>query len=328
MGFSATAASADIVHKYQGVASNNVIQAVATASKKTGVDFSFLMEKASTESGFNPKATSSTSSATGLYQFISTTWLGMIKKYGQKYGLGQYADQITIKNGKACVEDCEARDKILALRKDPAISALMAGEYSAQNRQYLKSHVRGEIGSTELYLAHFMGAGGATKFLNSRAVDPQAVGAEIFPHEARANRHVFYTHGGKPRTLQQIYDFFDNKFTDDSETGATPSPTQTTTLADAGSVTAPGAGRAALHHGTHATHAARALPVFDDRNQTDDIIWSDDPRFQHAGSLFRQNGTGMQNLSPGSILALSAMADASHALFPHNHHYDSYGYNS
>jgi hypothetical protein len=304
MGFSASVASADIINKYQGVASNKVIQAVATASRRTGVDFSFLMEKASTESGFNPQATSRTSSATGLYQFISNTWLSMVKKYGDKYGLGNYADKITLKNGKACVDDCETRKEILALRKDPAISALMAGEYSAENRQYLQTHTKGAVGSTELYLAHFMGANGASKFLNARAVDKNAVGAEIFPHEARANHHVFYAKNGQPRTLQQIYDFFDNKFSDDGDGATASAPVQTPKA------------------------LTRNLPVFDDRNQSDDIIWSDDPRFQHSGSLFRQNGTGMQRLSPGSIMALSALSDMTAALFPQSRHYDSYGYNS
>ncbi len=38
------------------------------------------------------------------------------------------ADKIDIKNGKAvCESDCDRRD-ILALRNDPEISALMAGE--------------------------------------------------------------------------------------------------------------------------------------------------------------------------------------------------------
>lgn len=308
MGLSGTGIRPDIIAKYQNIAPKSVIQAVAVASRKTGADFSFMMEKASTESGFDAKATSSTSSATGLYQFISTTWLGMIKKYGAKYGLGQYADQISYKNGKACVEDCDARKKILSLRNDPAISALMAGEYTAENRAYLKAHTSGDVGSTELYLAHFMGAGGAAKFLNSRTVDAHAVGAEIFPHEARANHHVFYAKNGQPRTLEQIYNFFDKKFSDDGDDAATPAQ-QTADV-------------------RHTTHLARTLPVFDDANEKDDIIWSDDPRFQHKGSLFLQHGHGLQRLSPGSIMALSAMSDMTQALFPTNRHTDRHGYNS
>lgn len=61
-----------------------------------GQFFSYLMTKASTRSDFkNANAKSGNSSASGLYQFVSNTWLDMVDKYGSKYGLGQYADAIT-----------------------------------------------------------------------------------------------------------------------------------------------------------------------------------------------------------------------------------------
>jgi soluble lytic murein transglycosylase-like protein len=45
-----------------------IINAVQKASAATGVNFSYLMEKAAVESGFNPDAKARTSSATGLFQ--------------------------------------------------------------------------------------------------------------------------------------------------------------------------------------------------------------------------------------------------------------------
>ena len=56
-----------------------VLAAIRLASKRTGVEFSFLMELAATESSFNPQAKASTSTAVGLYQFKEDTWLDTIK---------------------------------------------------------------------------------------------------------------------------------------------------------------------------------------------------------------------------------------------------------
>ncbi|MBI3441333.1 MAG: transglycosylase SLT domain-containing protein, partial [Proteobacteria bacterium] len=163
-----TAQTFKIINKYQGVASRQVIHAVETAAARTGADFSFLMEKASTESGFNSAAKAKSSTATGLFQFIDSTWLHMVKEFGPKYGLGKFADQIQDRDGKLCVDDCQTKSAILDLRKNPEIAALMAGEFSTGNKQYLTEHTNAPVGRTELYLAHFLGAHGAADFLNNR----------------------------------------------------------------------------------------------------------------------------------------------------------------
>jgi soluble lytic murein transglycosylase-like protein len=93
-----------------------VTSAIQQASLKTGVNFAYLMEKAAAESSFDSDAGSRTSSAKGLYQFIGSTWLQMIDRYGDKYGLDKYADAID-RNGK--VRDPAMRKEILALRDNP-----------------------------------------------------------------------------------------------------------------------------------------------------------------------------------------------------------------
>jgi hypothetical protein len=276
-----TATVGNIINKYKNVASANVIRAVQTASAKTGVDFAFLMEKASAESSFNPKAKAKSSSATGLFQFIENTWLNMVKEHGAKYGLEKMADKITVGNdGKPRVADSVSRKEILELRKNPEISALMAGEFCAGNKDYLEDNVNCDVGSTELYLAHFMGAGGAAKFLNSRDINGDAIGAQLFPQAAKANKNIFHDRAtGRPRTLDQIYNLFDKKFN-----GGTPSPTLTATstppsgVAVSGSAMAP----AAIPPVDPLDAMAQALPSFDDANSGDDIIWNDDPRFYPA----------------------------------------------
>lgn len=192
---------------------SGITQAIKTAAARTGVDFSYLLNKASQESSFDPNAKASTSSATGLFQFTKQTWLQMVKNDGAKYGLGQYADQITEdKNGVMHVNDPTTLKTILALRKDPTVSAEMAGELDKQNFGTLKSDVGGKIGPTELYLAHFLGAGGATDFLNALKTSPKTSAATVLPDAAAANPTVFYNQDGSPRSVSQIYQQFAQKF--------------------------------------------------------------------------------------------------------------------
>src|SRR5690606_36534849 len=104
------------------------------------------------------------SSDTGLFQFIESTWLKMVKIHGDKYGLDKYADKI---GNDGSVANRKVRNEILNLRKDPEIASYMAAEFAAGNYSTLKERVGGKVGSTELYMAHFLGAGGASSFLNA-----------------------------------------------------------------------------------------------------------------------------------------------------------------
>ena len=194
-------------------ASAGVYQAIKVAANRTGVDFSYLMAKASQESSFDPNAKAATSSATGLYQFTKQTWLSMIKNHGADYGLGGYADKITVDaQGVAHVADKAARQEILALRHDPQVSAEMAGELDKDNLASLQDNVGGKLGGTELYLAHFLGAGGASDFLKTMRSNPSAKAADVLPTAAAANPSVFYNANGEPRSLKQIYQHFAQKF--------------------------------------------------------------------------------------------------------------------
>jgi len=188
----------------------SIVGAIKGASEQTGVKFAYLMEQAAAESSFNADAKANTSSATGLFQFIESTWLNMMKKHGSKYGLGELAKNI---NSDGKVSDGAIKDEILSMRYDPEIASLLAAELAAENKEFLEKHVGGEIGSTELYFAHFMGASGAAGFLNAMKSNPLTTAADLFPKAARANRNVFYeSQTGEGRSLASVYDFFDRKF--------------------------------------------------------------------------------------------------------------------
>lgn len=185
---------------------------IARAASRTGVDFDYLMAQAGVESSFNPTAKASTSSASGLFQFTDQTWLSMVSRHGSKYGMDWAANAVRQgSDGSYRVTDPGLRSRIMNLRFDPEASSMMAGEFAAENRAHLRSRLGWEPESVDLYLAHFLGAGGANKFLSTWSSNPDASAAPLFPKAARANRSIFYGKGGAPRSLDEIRTMFDRK---------------------------------------------------------------------------------------------------------------------
>lgn len=174
--------------------------AIASASAATGVDFGFLLGQARLESSLDPAAHATGSSAAGLFQFTSGTWLAMLDRHGAANGLGWASDAIV--NGR--IADPALRRDVLALRHDPQVAALMAGELAAENRQALTGVLGREPDASELYLAHFLGAEGAGRFLAALAADPSQSAAALLPKAAAANRGTFYAADGAPRSLGEV----------------------------------------------------------------------------------------------------------------------------
>lgn len=216
----------EIINKYQSLAGKEVFQAIESASQKTGVDFSYLMEQAQAESNFDTDVKAKTSSATGLFQFIDNTWLEMVAKHGYKHGLGNYGQEISMENGRINVSSPEMRKEILELRKDPEIASNMAAEFAKDNHDYLARKTERDIGSTEMYLAHFLGAGQASKFINAQDNNAAQPAAKLFPAAAKANQNVFFNKSGAPRSLEQVYAFFDTKFSNSPTTAPVQNPGQ------------------------------------------------------------------------------------------------------
>src|SRR5271157_2693425 len=154
-------------------AGSTVTGAIRQASQATGTSFNYLLATAQVESGLNPQAGASTSSARGLFQFIEQTWLATLKQSGAALGYGQYADAITKDAaGKYEVQDPAARSAILKLRNDPVANAAMAGAFTKDNAALLSEKLGRSPSEGELYIAHFLGVGGAAKLIDAAAGDP------------------------------------------------------------------------------------------------------------------------------------------------------------
>jgi hypothetical protein len=179
--------------------------AIGQAAQKTGVDFSYLMAQAQSESGMNPNAKAASSSATGLYQFLDQSWLGVVKQHGADHGMGWAADAIQAKRGGGFTVDPAMRSAVFGLREQAGPAALMAASYASDNAQGLTQALGRDVNSTDLYFAHFLGLDGAKRFLRAAGNSPDATAASLFPREANANKSIFYSSDGSARSLSQIY---------------------------------------------------------------------------------------------------------------------------
>jgi hypothetical protein len=166
---------------------DDVRAAIMNAARATGVDPGYLMAMTRQESGFNPNARARTSSAAGLNQFIDGTWATMVRQYGQQYGIG------------------------MGDRMDPRANAMMGALFARDNRQQIEGTLGRRATSGELYMAHFMGAGGANQFFRAMQRDPNAAAADMMPAAAAANRSIYYTQDGRKRTMQEVYQLLNNK---------------------------------------------------------------------------------------------------------------------
>jgi hypothetical protein len=234
----------------------NVLRSIRQASDATSTDFGLLMAQAERESGFRADAKSSTSSAAGLFQFVDSTWLDMVHRFGDKYGIGHLAQQISQgSDGKLFVANADTRQKILDLRHDPGISASLAAEYAKQNRGEMEQSLGRPLSRSDLYMAHFLGAGGATHFLKALDSKGDMPAAKLLPDAAAANRGIFYDSAGHARSIRDIYLSLAAKIereasTFAAETASTPpssSPLPSSALASIGST--PGFGSDALGSG-------------------------------------------------------------------------------
>jgi len=161
---------------------------IIAAAKKVGIDPKLAAMIAAIESNYHYTAKAGTSTASGLFQFINSTWKTMKDKYASKWGISKDAHQF-----------------------DPRANALLGGEFLNENVQGLKKRLKRQPTATDAYMAHFMGLGGAGAFLSTMDKNPNALGAQQFPKAAGANRPVFYDKNGNPKTLSQIYNDFTAK---------------------------------------------------------------------------------------------------------------------
>ena len=184
----------------------DVMAALHAASHKTGLDFDYLFNTAMRESSLDTQAKSKSSSAAGLFQFIDQTWLGLVKQYGGRYGLGSYASAIQqTSDGHYSVASNDTKAAILALRQDPELSAVMAGESAKQTKQSLECALGRPVCNGELYAAHFLGTSGARHLIQLSESNPNMPADVAFPQASKGNKAMFFHADGTPKTVGELY---------------------------------------------------------------------------------------------------------------------------
>jgi hypothetical protein len=174
-----------------------IVHTVLRASEATGADPVYMMALADKESSFIPANKATTSSAEGLFQFISSTWLETVRSFGPKHGLIAEAKAVEIVNGKPAVPDPTMREHILGLRRSPYISALMAAEMMKRDKAKIESRLGRKLSRSEFYLSHFFGVDSASKFIALVDDTPEKSAPDAFPAAAKANKSLFFAKKGK-----------------------------------------------------------------------------------------------------------------------------------
>ena len=221
------------------------------AAAMAGIDPKALIATVAVESGFNPNAAPKNpnlpSSAKGLGQHLDSSWNEDLKSYGRKFGIPNGTTQF-----------------------DPRASALLTAARLRGNAEQLQKNLGRQVTVTDLYLAHLMGLGGATKFLKAPA---DAIGAEEAPTATKQHPDFFYENG-KALTVKDVYAKFAQKLakrpaefgvteadmkssSDAATTSSAPSGAPAATPAPATSGAAPAAPAAALAAQPQAAPAAK-----------------------------------------------------------------------
>lgn len=186
-------------------APQSLAYALTAAGDRSGVDFDYLLQTAMRESSLNPQAKAATSSAVGLFQFLESTWLQVMKEEGPRLGYEQYAQHIQrTADGDYTISDPGIKADILKLREDPQIASDLAAAFTKSNGDYLTARFGRMPSAGELYIAHFLGAQGAAKMFAAGLQDADQIAADLFPKQAAANRAIFYSNG-EARTIREVY---------------------------------------------------------------------------------------------------------------------------
>jgi hypothetical protein len=190
-----------------------LVHSLLKAAHATGVDPVYMMTLADVESSLSPEAKAPTSSAQGLFQFIDSTWIETVYQHAADYGFKAASDAVRYVNGELSVEGKD-REWIMSLRTDPYFSALMAGELIKDVERALQAQGERELAEAELYLAHFLGASSAVRFLEVLDQDPNMKASKLFPKAARANTGLFMEGKGRKRrqvSVAELYNKIDSK---------------------------------------------------------------------------------------------------------------------
>ena len=181
-----------------------VLNAIQTAAQEAGVDPHLLTAIAWRESRFDPNALNRQSSAKGLLQFTSGTWLRAVRDYGSEHDVADYAAAIhTSRSGDLVVPE-EVKSAILDLRSNPILSAKLAADSMKRERVVMEARLGRRVTSADLYLMHVLGPAGALRFLEAVAKQPNESSLKVASLKVMRNAGLL-AQDGHPLTVANTY---------------------------------------------------------------------------------------------------------------------------
>jgi hypothetical protein len=187
----------------------HLVETIVKAAQVTEADPVLLMAIADKESSFSTGVKAKTSSATGLFQFIDSTWLKVVRDFGARHGLRKEAQAIVWVDDELVVTDSAERARILELRREPYVSALLAAEMLKRDANRIARRIGRDLTHGETYLAHFLGPDDAERFMEKVVDEPNSNAAKLLPKPARANKPIFFgSSGGKGLSIAEVHQKF------------------------------------------------------------------------------------------------------------------------
>ena len=181
-----------------------IVSAIRKASAQSGTRFDVMLASAKLESGLDPNAAASGSSAKGLFQFVDQTWLSAVRQFGASHGLASEAASVVRRGSELTVDDPKLRQRILALRDDPTVASELAGDHLRSIADNLTTTLGRAPDASEIYLGHFLGTAGAGQMIQASQSTPSRTAADLLPQAAAANPGMFRSRSGAPYTVAQF----------------------------------------------------------------------------------------------------------------------------
>jgi hypothetical protein len=166
----------------------HLVETIVKAARVTGIDPALLMAIADKESSFSTHVQAKTSSATGLFQFIERTWLQVVRDFGAKHGLAKEAAATQWIDDELTVPDPAERARILELRRNPYLSALLAAEMLSRDRARIARSIGRDLTRGETYLSHFLGPDDAERFMEKVVGQPNSAAATLLPEAGQGQQ--------------------------------------------------------------------------------------------------------------------------------------------
>ncbi len=159
-----------------------IISEIKSVCNKYGFDSGYLLYVTAMESGLDPNAKNPYATASGLYQYIDSTWAGKMQQYASQYKIPYNASPFDIK-----------------------YSTIIAGASANSDASYLSS-IKPEVYYIDLYMIHFLGQGGATTFFKYLKDSPNTSGVDIFGYQDASENQPYFYNNNSPLSIKGMYE--------------------------------------------------------------------------------------------------------------------------